>query len=142
MGRAPYEKPKKRFARELIKAVKEGKLEKNVEYKINKFHEVTDTHAKTIRGHLVGDITREEIKEKGEEPGVLEINVELTKQGSPLQLRKTIIREVGGILYGCEYGPLGIARRPLLDRQIVWRKIRPTPFLDLIEWRLNRPGIL
>lgn len=143
MGRGRYEEPKERFARKLIEAVKEGKLEKNVGYKINKFHEATGTHAGTIGGHLVRDLTSEEVKEKGEDAPFLEINLELREQGSPLELRKVITqtKEVGGILYGCEYGPLKIVRWPIIPRQAAWRRTRPTPILDLIEWRINRPRI-
>lgn len=99
-----------------------------IRYSVNTIHEVTGTHARTIEDHL--------------RHGAAEVNREIKKLGSPLELKATTTEKMGAVIYGCEYGPLGIVRWPILPRQVVWRRTRPTPFLDRLEWRLNRPRIL
>lgn len=133
MGRKRRDDPDTRFARGLIAAENRGELKKSSlndieKYSINKIHEATGTHARTIENHL--------------RHGASEVNKKLGELGSSLELNGTRTTKLEVILYGCTPGPLGIARRPLLDRQIIWRRTRPTPVFDLIEWRLNRPGIL
>jgi len=134
MRRRRRDDPDTKFARGLIAAEKRGALKKSTlrdvkTYSINKVHEATGTHARTIERKL--------------RDGTAGVNRKLKKLGSPLELQGTRTRKYEALLYGCEYdGPLGIARRPLLDRQIVWRRTRPTPVLDRLEWRLRRPRFL
>jgi len=143
MGRRRREDATTRFAINLIRAESRGELEKSKprsikKYSINKIHEVTGTHARTIEGHLCRSATEADEKMWN----ATEVNKKLGELGSPLELRGTIPEKKEVILYGCEYGPLGVVRWPILPRQVVWRRTRPTPFLDRLEWRLNRPRIL
>ena len=118
-------------ARVLVEAVETGKLKKNVSYPLSEdIAEILNVSLNTLyrmTGHMPPDYSSE-------------VNEELWKQ-RPWTIRgTTVTKKVKALkLEGCQLGPLGLVRWPVLPRLLEWAAERPKrPFR---AWLQSHPRI-
>lgn len=129
MGRGAYQPSVNRFTHNLINCVIVQKLEKNKNYTLDEIRKILQIPRNTIERYF----------------NDWEVEKQLRNQKPAWRLRGDIeiTKTVKGVrLEGCEYGPLGIIRRPIIPRWHNWIKNRPRTLRQRIQHLRDHPRLL